>query len=222
MTEYETTASEMLATALAKAQGEMSNAPLNKVNPHFKSKYADLASIRDATVPHLSANGLSIVQTTHENVSVNGEAGSMFLRTTLMHTGGGTVVSTYPLPLALDKPQVMGSALTYARRYCWAAMCGIAAEEDDDANAASKGTNASQRAQSSGPLTITKLKEGLREISGDLDNCDDLGTLAGIKEKAKPILMQAKRDLPDWHEAAQARIDNLDTELNERAALTDG
>jgi hypothetical protein len=30
----------------------------------------------------------------------------------------------------------MGSALTYAKRYSWAALCGIAAEEDDDANAA--------------------------------------------------------------------------------------
>jgi hypothetical protein len=117
-----------LAEALAKAQAAMQNAPLNKTNPHFKSKYADLAAIRDAVTPALSANGLAITQTP------TFRDGAFVLVTTLRHTGGETVESIYPL--AVDKPQVMGSALTYARRYSLAAMCGIAAEEDDDANAA--------------------------------------------------------------------------------------
>jgi hypothetical protein len=43
-----------LVTALAKAQAEMQNAPYNQTNPAFKSKYADLASIRDATIPSLT------------------------------------------------------------------------------------------------------------------------------------------------------------------------
>jgi hypothetical protein len=36
------------------------------------------------------------------------------------------------------KPQEIGSALTYARRYSLSALIGIAADEDDDANAAQK------------------------------------------------------------------------------------
>jgi predicted metal-dependent hydrolase len=36
------------------------------------------------------------------------------------------------------KPQEIGSALTYARRYSLSALLGIAADEDDDANAASR------------------------------------------------------------------------------------
>ena len=52
---------DKLATALAKAQSAMGNAVLNKMNPHFKSKYADLASVREATLPALTANGLAIV-----------------------------------------------------------------------------------------------------------------------------------------------------------------
>ena len=52
-----------LAEALAAAQGEMKNAPLNKVNPHFKSKFADLASIRDASTPALSKHGIAVTQT---------------------------------------------------------------------------------------------------------------------------------------------------------------
>lgn len=120
-----------LAAALAKAQADMQNAPLNRVNSHYKSKYADLAAIRDAVTPALTKHGLAVTQTP----TFHGE--TFVLVTTLRHVSGETVESVYPLPL--DKPQVMGSALSYARRYSLAAMCGIAAEEDDDANAAQTG-----------------------------------------------------------------------------------
>jgi len=119
-----------LVTALAKAQGEMDNAPMLSENPHFRSKYADLASIRNATVPHLAKNGLALFQSIS---AVNGSG--LLLVTRLAHSSGQWVESAYPIPLD-SKPHIMGSAITYARRYSWAAICGIAAEEDDDANAA--------------------------------------------------------------------------------------
>ncbi len=122
-----------LAAALAAAQGEMQNAPLNKVNPHFKSRYADLAAIRDATIPALSKHGLSLTQQ-----PVFSEAGLMLI-TRLMHASGQWLESSYPLPMG-GRPQEMGSALTYARRYSWQSMCGISAEDDDDANAAQEAT----------------------------------------------------------------------------------
>jgi len=119
-----------LVGALAKAQGEMDNAPMLSENPHFRSKYADLASIRNATVPHLAKNGLALFQSIS---AVNGSG--LLLVTRLAHSSGQWVESAYPIPLD-SKPHIMGSAITYARRYSWAAICGIAAEEDDDANAA--------------------------------------------------------------------------------------
>lgn len=122
---------DKIAEALAKAQGEMQNAPLNKTNPHFKSKYADLAAIRDSVIPALSKHGVAVVQQTEY---LNGE---LVLRTSLIHSSGQRIDSTYPLPI--DKPQVMGSAITYAKRYCLAAMCGISADDDDDGNAAQDG-----------------------------------------------------------------------------------
>lgn len=121
-----------LAAALAKAQGEIKNASLNKVNPHFRSKYADLAEIRDATTPHLAKHGLAIVQ--HTDI----REGAFGLVTCLMHGSGQWIAGFYPLPDDMAKPQALGSAITYARRYCLSAMCGIAAEEDDDGNEAQK------------------------------------------------------------------------------------
>ena len=130
-----------LAPALAKAQAELKNATLNKTNPHFKSRYADLAGIRDTVTPVLAKHGFSIIQTTE--VSSSG----FFLVTMLLHESGQHISGRYPLPELLDKPQAMGSAVTYARRYALSAMCGIAAEEDDDGEAAQ---NSNGRGQAKG------------------------------------------------------------------------
>lgn len=130
---------DAIAGALAKAQGIMANAVINKTNPHFKSKYADLAAIREAVSSPLAQNGIAVVQ-----VIDSDESGS-FLVTRLVHSSGQWVESLHPLP-ATAKPQEFGSALTYARRYSLAAICGISAEEDDDANAANDTSMQTQRA----------------------------------------------------------------------------
>jgi len=111
-----------LAAALAKAQGQMTNAVADKTNPHFKSKYADLPSVIDSVRKPLSDNGLAPVQ------QIDGP----LLRTMLMHTSGQWIASEFPLPLA-GRPQEIGSVLTYWRRYSLAALVCTAAE-DDDAN----------------------------------------------------------------------------------------
>lgn len=116
-----------LAAALAAAQGMMENAIFNRVNPHFKSKYADLAAVIKTARKPLSANGLSTVQTIGDGV----------LHTRLLHTSGQWIASEYPLPMS-GRPQEFGSALTYARRYSLSALLGIAADEDDDGNTAGK------------------------------------------------------------------------------------
>lgn len=118
-----------LATALAKAQAEMKNAKLNKINPHFKSRYADLAEIRDTVTPALAKNGIAVV---HGIGPTDG--GGIVVITRLIHSSGQWVESGFPI--AYDKPQTMGSAITYGRRYNLSAIVNIAADDDDDANAA--------------------------------------------------------------------------------------
>lgn len=129
---------DKLTEAMAKAQATMGNATLNRVNPHFKSKYADLAAIFDAVRKPLAAQGLIVTQTTELR------EGGFVLVTTLAHSSGQFIKSEYPLPVA-GKPQEVGSALTYARRYSLSAITGIAADEDDDANAAQDGTRVDAR-----------------------------------------------------------------------------
>lgn len=152
---------DALATALALAQAEMTNAAYNKVNPGFKSRYADLAAIREVTLPALNKNGLALIQTTQF------AEGRLMLVTRLAHKGGQWIEGTYPIAIS-DKPQVMGSALTYARRYAWAALCGITAEEDDDAEVASK-TKSNGNGHEA-PITSEQLKTlrvAINEVDAD-------------------------------------------------------
>jgi ERF superfamily len=120
-----------LTKALSKAQGEMKAATFNKVNPHFKNKYADLAAIIDAIRKPLADNGLAWTQSMERT-----ELG-LFLVTRL-HLGEQWISSNHPLPNGGVTPQAFGSALTYARRYSLSAICGMAADEDEDAEEASK------------------------------------------------------------------------------------
>ena len=119
-----------LAMALAKAQGMMKGAAKDSTNPHFKSKYADLASVWDACRDALTANGLSIAQ-----LPIASERDEIVLETLLLHSSGQYLSSVINIPVSKADAQGYGSALTYARRYGLAAMVGVA-PEDDDGNAA--------------------------------------------------------------------------------------
>lgn len=119
-----------LAAALAKAQGAMKAASKDAENPHFRSKYADLASIWTACREPLSANGLAIMQRVRTTVD------GVTVVTMLVHSSGEWVRDTCTFPVAQRTPQAFGSAITYARRYTLAALVGVAADEDDDGNAA--------------------------------------------------------------------------------------
>jgi hypothetical protein len=188
-----------IAAALAKAQGAMKNAALNKVNPHFKSKYADLAGIRDTVIPALTANAIAVVQTL--DLHMDGPEGSSgpAVYTRLIHTSGQWIESMCLIPNVPDM-QKMGSAITYARRYSLSAICGIAADEDDDANAASTAP--------SRPQAVPKVPEGFDDWLADLEAVADEGTpaLEAAWKKSQPYMRKHLTDTqnPKW-EALKAR-----------------
>lgn len=119
-----------LAKALRSVQGAIKPAVLNKTNPHFKSRYADLASVWDCCREPLQANGLSVVQSFEES------SDGITITTTLLHDSGEYLSGSLKLPLDRSGGvQGAGSAITYGRRYGLSAMLGIVADEDDDGNA---------------------------------------------------------------------------------------
>jgi hypothetical protein len=121
-----------LAPALAKAMGAMGAAAKDSTNPHFKSKYADLASCHGAAVGPLTDNGLSfpmfpMVEPASEGVVVT-------ITALLLHESGEYFEGSITIPTKDAHAQAIGSAMTYGRRYLYC-MVGIVAD-DDDGNAA--------------------------------------------------------------------------------------
>lgn len=123
---------KQIASALVKAQREFGPALKTSTNPHFRSKYADLAACVEAVIDALNNNGIFLMQMTHETPD-----GAM-AETVFVHESG-EMLSAGKLFFPASKHDAQGyaSSLSYVRRYSLMAACGIA-PEDDDGNAASK------------------------------------------------------------------------------------
>ena len=183
--------------ALAAAQMEMGPALKQALNPAFKSRYADLASVMDACLPALNKHGIAVVQPYAE---IDGQRA---VKTILAHEGGETLESVVPLIIGKQDMQGLGSAMTYARRYGLMGMAGIA-PEDDDGNAAAK-------AAPSGTLTaeqVAEIKTLIDETASDPAAFAKAVRAASIEaipaadfERARGMLIK-KRDKMRAEEAA--------------------
>lgn len=101
----------------------------NKVNPHFRSRYADLEAVLSAVEPALRKYDLGIQQTT--------EPGILTTAVVDLLDDAQRLESSMELPTGVD-PQKIGSAITYARRYTLVTLLGLVTEDDDDANGATE------------------------------------------------------------------------------------
>ena len=121
-----------ICSALVRAQRGFAPALKTSTNPHFRSKYVDLAGCIEAVVDALNGAGIALIQRTSEDNT------GVTVETVFVHESGEMLeCGKLHVPAAKQDPQGYGSALTYARRYSLMAACGIA-PEDDDGNAASK------------------------------------------------------------------------------------
>jgi len=150
--------SEILG-AMAVMQSELLPAKLDCENTFHKSKYASLYSHIQAAKDALANNGLMVSQ--HPEVILIGDviptiqrkktkyedsektvllqAGRVDLITEVSHKSGQWFRSTISAGLEnANSSQIVGSAITYLRRYSYSAILGtIAQGEDDDGNASS-------------------------------------------------------------------------------------
>ena len=146
-----------LATALCKAQAEMSGAAKDANNPFFKSKYADLGAVVKAVKEPFSNNGLSYSQFP---IMLENKVG---VETILMHESGEWISGELVLPMTKQDPQAAGSAITYARRYGLQSVAGIPSEDDD-------GNNASKPSSVKVPVKISTAE--MRTLSSLIEETD--------------------------------------------------
>ena len=172
-----------LAKAMAKAFAVIESAKKDKQNPHFKSWYADLASVVEVIKPALQPNGLWFSQISH-NI-----ADHAAIETVIIHESGETMsTGIVAVPVSKRDAQGFGSALTYARRYSLSAAFGVCGE-DDDGNAATKAPPKLQQTHPKRPalevaFKAVKTMEDLKNLWANLSD-EDKKIAEDLKDQAK-------------------------------------
>ena len=120
-----TSVSSIHASFIA-AQAEFGAAVKGAVNPHFKSRYADLSAVLEAVLPALNKHGLGLLYRVHDcDVGVRLEA-------VVIHTSGEELSSgILHLPVAKNDSQAVGSALSYGKRYLATGIFALQTADDD-------------------------------------------------------------------------------------------
>lgn len=159
-----------IAAALAAAQANMGAALKDSSNPHFKSRYADLASVVEATRPHLAAQGIAIVQLPE----TSRETGEVAVTTALVHSSGEIIACRLSAVCKDLAPQPVGSAITYLRRYGLLSVAGIAPDDDD--GEAAMGRPYQQQERRPEPSRPPAPAPGPDELAGAIRaRCEQLG-----------------------------------------------
>ena len=143
-----------IAQALVKAQSKMGNAVKDSKNPFYRSSYADLNSVREACMPALNAEGISIIQPTTVI------EGKLYVETVLLHESGEFVSGLYEVVVAKQNdPQALGSAISYSRRYGLQSMVNVGSTDDDGEAASNRQTQqSSQRVVTESKPVVTQQK----------------------------------------------------------------
>lgn len=95
-------------------------------NPHFKNTYVELNTAIDVIDEHIEDNNfICFLQSPFH------KDGKNFLKTQLIHTSGDVIEGDLELITTKNDPQMMGSSITYMRRYGLLTILGLKAEDDD-------------------------------------------------------------------------------------------
>jgi len=179
-----------IADALAAVQAELTDPAKDSVNPHFKSRYADLATVLKTVRPALSKHGICVTQTTRV------EDDGRVLLVTRLHWHDEEIVGYYPVIPQQNTPQGFGSAMTYARRYTLQAIVGVAADDDDDGNAASAKPSAPQVDDLAAFIAKVKACNDVDELRGWRGDASRIGAAAFAAWKARGEFLKAAAEAP--------------------------
>lgn len=178
-----------LFTALSKCQGELDNA--SKLKQAHGYKYADLAECISIAKAPLAANGLAVSQ-----LLTQSQSNKQALVTILTHSSGQYMMSEFDLVDATlqgqsgkNPVQLLGSAITYQRRYAYTAILGIA-QQDDDASNCSVNNN-------SKPYLLSQLRNAITKKGY---TCEEVERHVKIKldEMSECDLNTLIKSISDW------------------------
>jgi hypothetical protein len=172
-----------IATALAKAQAEITPAIKDSENPFYHAKYADLASVWDACRAALTKHGLAVIQT--PRTSCSDGVTLVTVGTMLAHTSGEWVAEELSAIPTKDDPQGIGSCITYLRRYSLSSFVGVAPEDDDAEGAVNHSAKPTQRTKPAPKPTDPSVQAGV--LIKTIEACDSCKALVKTLDSLKHI-----------------------------------
>lgn len=184
-----------IAGALAKAQGMIDDASKTGLNPAFRSKYADLASVRAAIREPLAVNDLAIVQGPRRT------DGGVEVETMILHKSGEWISENVFIPVNKWDAHGIGSGITYGRRYGLMALLCIAADDDDGNAAVEKGPQQPPRKEEKkfDPMIVEFMIEAGTKVA------EKEGT-PGLTRWWKTLTTEQRQNFPDDARAGLKKI----------------
>ncbi len=181
---------QKLFKALAEFQQECP--PIHEGNDTKHYSYASLNDILNVINPLLKKHKLGFTQPINGNI----------IKTILFHESGEVLESEIEVPTGIQLQgmnhfQVMGSAITYLRRYALSSILGIVTDKDNDANG--KAIAEKARAQEQQPAFDYKVWK---------DTLDSLATKADVVAlyKANTVVVDANIELKKLFTVRQEQI----------------
>lgn len=178
------------AKSFIKAQAEMVNASKDSTNPHFKSKYADLTSVRDACVPFLNKHGIAVLQPIVQLEN------KQYIKTMLLHETGESMECLTEIMHTQNTAQAHGSGITYARRYGLQSLVCIGAEDDDGQKASE---NPKQELRNDDDVRAGA-ENWFKKFKEDAENCESLNELEELYKKNEDALKRLRKRYPDLYD----------------------
>jgi len=226
MTTTITTTTDNFADALIELQAGLPRI-FKRADAQY-GKYADLADITRAIMPRLADHGFAFIARPTLHFGEPGDI-KFVLAYELLHRSGESRQGFYPL--GTGNPQQLGSAITYARRYCLCAVTGIAPDEDDDDAQAAAGeympevredgsaTEAEQVRMNRGPVRGAKR---LKSVPADDQFYDQPPAAATDKTPREELPGTASRDQLNKMHALFGQLGVGKDDRDKRLAITRG
>ena len=195
-----------LHSAMASAFAEIEGATKSANNPHFRTKYADLGAVIEAIKPALINHGLFFTQRPQPS------DGGVTIETVIGHASGEELsLGSLFVPANKNDAQGYGSALTYARRYALVTAFGVPVE-DDDGNAAARGSQGQSQAGAVSPAAPqspakkppqhSALKTKLRGVVHEMEGIGDWDEWCALRDskEARELITEVREKLPEWYD----------------------
>lgn len=208
---------DKIIPALLKAQSEFPS--MGKDTEGYNYSYLSLPALIKETTPILTQNGLCVFVTIRNDEEEN----SVAVKTTLAHVSGQTIESDYgvtPKGLKMNDLQMVGTAITYLRRYQLQGLLNVCAEEDDDGAK----SNVSGSKKTSKPPSAKREKEMTdkgKEIKAEIDACESVDSVDSVISERKDDLDKIKKHNEKWYNKLIAGAGDKKLELQSAAVPQD-